>query len=527
MEISFIIAVITLIIVFTLGLLVLARNSRSTTHQTFSALVFFIGFWLADSLFINLSTNLADVFFWSQMSIVWTAAIPALWVYFAHIFPKKHRIKRFKQVILILPPLFFLMLSPTRGNIQMIKLNADGSWQITYGYLYPLLLIYLFLFISWGFICLLRNYRASQGIIKVQIKYIFIGALLSSLFALAGSIFLPSFGKAAINFSLLTALFFVIFSTYAVLKHHLLQVKVITAEVFTGLLLLVLLINLFTLKTKEQFILNSSLLGSAIVFGIFLIRSVLQEIRAREKVELMAQKVKKANYQLRKLNQSKSEFISIASHQLRTPLSAIKGYVSMILDGTYGPLDKQKREILELVYSSNERLIGLINDLLNLSRIERGKLQFEFRPVNINEILDSVVKELKVNASKKKLKIIYTARDLPLLQADPYKLRQVFVNILDNAIKYTEKGSIRIKTQIKLHKIVIIFKDTGLGMTPDEITSIYDKFRRGRGGEKYHVGGMGIGLYICYKIIEAHHGKLYAKSKGVNKGTTFYVELPY
>ena len=105
-------------------------------------------------------------------------------------------------------------------------------------------------------------------------------------------------------------------------------------------------------------------------------------------------------------------------------------------------------------------------------------------------------------------------------------IEQAAINLIDNAIKYTEKGGLKISTEVTPKKITFIFKDTGLGMTREEIQSIYEKFRRGSAGEKHHVGGVGIGLYICHKVIEAHDGKIYAKSPGKGKGTTFYVELP-
>ena len=529
MGIAYIIAIISLIVVFALGLLILANMQRSSAKQTFAALIFFIGFWLSSSLFVDLSTSLTGVIFWAQTSIVWAAAIPALWLYFAHVFPKKNKLNHIRQLIIILPALIFLVLSPTTLNIETLRISPIGEREIVHGPLYSFLLIYFLIFIVWAFARLYKSYRTNPKIIKIQIRYIFGGAVGAMLLALIGMVLFPFFGVEAVtNFSSLTVLVFIIASTYAILRHHLLQIRVMTAEIFTGLLLLTLLINVFSFKTKEQLILNLGLFLSAIIFGVFLVKSVLQEINAKEEIELMAHQLQNANLRLRRLDRAKSEFISIASHQLRTPLTAIKGYVSMILDGTYGNLDQEKREVLDRVYSSNERLIALVNDLLNLSRIERGKLQFEFRSVDdLAEILTSVVNESMVNATKKNLKIDYKEQKLPRVNADPHKLRQIFVNVIDNAIKYTEKGWIKIRTETTPKKIIFIFQDSGMGMTHEEINGIYEKFRRGRGGKKFHAGGMGIGLYICHKIIEAHEGKIYAKSKGLNQGTTFYVELPY
>ncbi len=529
MGLAYVIAIIILIGVFALALLILANKRSSSINQTFSALVFFIGFWLSASLFVDLSLSLTGIVFWAQTSIVWAAAIPALWVYFSYIFPRRKWLNLPKQIIMIIPSLVFLVLSPTSLNVKTVEVTAEGARKITHGPLYVILFIYFLIFSAWGFIKLFQSYKRSRGLIRIQIKYIFIGALISTALAVCGAVIFPYLGiEAVTNFASLTILFFIVFSTYAVMKHHLLEIRVMAAEVFTGLLVAVLLVNVISFETKEQFILNIGLFFAGVVFGVFLIKSILQEINVRRKIEEIAHKLKNANRKLRKLDKVKSEFISIASHQLRTPLSAIKGYISMILDGTYGNIDGEKKEVLDRVYASNERLIALVNDLLNLSRIERGKFQFEFRKIdNISEILASVVNEFRINAEKKGLKIDYKEKEIPAINADPHKLRQVFVNIIDNAVKYTEKGKLKIETEIHSKKIIFTFKDSGIGMTREEISLIYEKFRRGRGGKKYHAGGMGIGLYICYKILEAHNGKIYAKSRGRGKGTTFYVEISY
>lgn len=529
MGIAFIIAIIILIAVFALALLILAHNSRSRVNQAFAALIFFIGFWLTSSLFVDLSLNLTGIFFWAQISLVWVAIIPAIWVYFSYIFPREQKIGLIQKALIIFPPLVFFILSPTKLNVKDLYILEDGTREIARGPLGSFVFAYFLFCVFWSFFRLWKNYRKSRKFVRIQIKYIFIGMATSTFLAALGAVLFPFLGVQAVtNFSSLTILFFIIFSTYAILRHHLLQIRVMTAEVFTGLLMLVLLVNVFSFNTKEQLILNLGLFFAAIIFGIFLVKSVIQEVKVREEIEIMALKLKRANVKLKKLDKAKSEFISIASHQLRTPLSAIKGYVSMILDGTYGPIDEEQHEVLDRVYSSNERLIALVNDLLNLSRIERGKLQFEFRQVeDLAEILNSVVSEFRVNAEKKGLKINYQPKKLPPLRADPHKLRQIFVNIIDNAIKYTEKGGLTIESKVGTQKIILIFRDTGMGMSRGELKSIYEKFHRGKAGEKYHAGGVGIGLYICHKILEAHNGKIYAKSKGPGKGTTFYVELPY
>ncbi|MDO8592995.1 MAG: histidine kinase dimerization/phospho-acceptor domain-containing protein, partial [bacterium] len=158
-------------------------------------------------------------------------------------------------------------------------------------------------------------------------------------------------------------------------------------------------------------------------------------IRLEKEVEKATRDLRKANAQLKKLDQAKSDFISIASHQLRTPLTVIKGYISMMLEGNFGELTEPEKDSLEKIYESNERLINLVENLLNISRIESGRLQFDFKQVDLAKMAASVVEELAGNAKKKNLILEYQppAKPLPKLKLDEEKIRQVVMNLVDNA----------------------------------------------------------------------------------------------
>lgn len=231
--------------------------------------------------------------------------------------------------------------------------------------------------------------------------------------------------------------------------------------------------------------------------------------------------------ELKQLDDSKTEFLSLASHQLRTPLSAIKGYLSMVLEGSYGQIKPETSEALKSVYESNERLINLVNDLLNVTRIEAGKLEYNPVETDLNELINSVVNELKITAEKKNLLLQYSIKKLPKIFADPNKIRQVLINLIDNAIKYTPQGEVTVKTSIRNKKEVVVeVRDTGIGITPDKIKNLFEWFARGKGAMRLEAGGFGLGLYIAKKIIEKANGKIWAESKGKNKGTTFIFSLP-
>jgi len=250
--------------------------------------------------------------------------------------------------------------------------------------------------------------------------------------------------------------------------------------------------------------------------------------KLEREVEKATQELREAYEDLKKLDKAKSEFISIASHQLRTPLTAIKGYISMINEGTYGKLPENMGGPLNNIYASNERLIKLVNDLLSVSRIEAGRMETKLEKLSLESLISSVLEELSNIAKEKGLYLKWEKpkKPLPKISVDKDQFRQVVMNVIDNAIRYTEKGGITIKCEMQDAKCKIEVSDTGAGMTKAELSKMFESFSRGAAGTRLYTEGVGLGLYVARKFIEAHDGKVWAKSKGKDKGSTFYIELP-
>ena len=246
-----------------------------------------------------------------------------------------------------------------------------------------------------------------------------------------------------------------------------------------------------------------------------------------KRVKEQTKELQEAYEELKVLDKAKSEFISMASHQLRTPLSAIKGYISMLIEGSYGKLSEKVKEKMENVFSSNERLIQIVNDLLNISKIELGKMELEKEKVQIEDLIQSCSEEMRIEAEKKNLAFIFKkpATLLPKIEVDSLKIRQVILNLIDNAIRYTQKGKIEIWAEKTNSQIQVIVKDTGEGLTPEEEKKIFEGFTRGGAGITHWIEGAGLGLYVAKKYLELHQGKIWVESKGKGKGSTFYFEL--
>jgi signal transduction histidine kinase len=251
-------------------------------------------------------------------------------------------------------------------------------------------------------------------------------------------------------------------------------------------------------------------------------------IRLKDEIEKAVEKLTRANDDLRKLDVAKSEFISIASHQLRTPLTVIKGYISMMLEGNFGELNKEERDSLEKVFESNEKLIRLVENLLNISRIESGRLQFSYIDASLERIVDKAVTDVSIYMKKKNIKLIYKRPDKPLqsIKMDDDKIRQVVMNLMDNAFKYTKQGTITVTVKEAAKGAEFSVSDTGMGIREEEKEYLFKKFTRGKGTFLIHTEGTGLGLFIARTFVEAHHGWIKGESAGEGRGAKFTFWLP-
>ncbi len=228
----------------------------------------------------------------------------------------------------------------------------------------------------------------------------------------------------------------------------------------------------------------------------------------------------------KEIEQMKSEFISLASHQLRSPLSSLKWLLEVLLRGRIGAFSEEQTKVLTQMSESNERMIKTVQSLLNVSRIEEGKNGLELSPISFTEIVENTIKDIQAQAFSKKVKVSFNKEDFEKANLDPEKIKIVVQNIIDNAVKYTpENGSVQIKASKEGDKIKFSVTDSGIGIPEAEQSKIFVKFHRSENARLLSVHGTGLGLYIAKKIVEAHKGKIWFESKK-NQGTTFYIQLP-
>ncbi len=242
---------------------------------------------------------------------------------------------------------------------------------------------------------------------------------------------------------------------------------------------------------------------------------------------LLYEQLKIANEQLKALDKARAEFISIASHQLRTPPATIKWYLAAVLSGDFGALTEELKAALQRAMVTNDAQIATIDDLLNASRIERGKLEFFFEASPLEPIVSAIVEQLQPLAQMKKMDIVYKkpATAFPDIMMDKEKVRQIINNMIDNAIKYSKVGPITVGLTQETDQLVVSVTDNGKGIRQEELQSIFDKYTRGHDSVT-HATGLGLGMYVAKIIVEQHHGKIWAESAGEGKGATFKFSLP-
>lgn len=236
----------------------------------------------------------------------------------------------------------------------------------------------------------------------------------------------------------------------------------------------------------------------------------------------VAKQMQDSNKRLRNLDETKDDFVSMASHQLRTPLTTIKGYISMVLEGDAGEINAQQKKLLTQAFGGTQRMVYLIADLLNVSRIRTGKFEIQPSPVNLAEIIDQELAQLQAEAAIRNLKLTYhQPASFPVLMIDETKIRQLIMNFVDNAIYYTPPGGqIEVKLTETPHHVEFRVIDSGIGVPKSEQHHLFTKFYRATNARQNRPDGTGLGLYMAKKVIIAQGGTLIFNSQQ-GKGSTF------
>ena len=521
------------------GIFVLVKDGTSLQSKLFLILALLFSFHLLNEAVQWTGVPAGLVHFGWQMSAFFQTSIFAVSSYFVYVFlnkkdlPLKHKIFLF---VVMLPVMFLL---PSGYNMESFDLvNCEASNGFLWNYIYVLEVNLLFFAL---YLCFKKYFVVGQLIdFKKQIVllgsgiFIFLGIF--TLTNIAGDITL----LYEINlFGPLGMLGFLAFLSYMIVKFKAFNVKLLGSQMLVAMLFCLIFAMFFIRRIENvKYVLFFTLIF-IVILGRSLIRGVKKEVESREKIEELADSLVKSNdklegtnIKLKELDKLKSEFLSLASHQIRNPLTAIKGYASLVIDGTYGEVSQSVREAVDRMYQSTQSLVVIVGDFLDISRIEQGTMKYDFTSFDIQKLAVQVTEEFRPNIMKAGLTISSVAGPGDyFVNADQGKIKQVIGNLIDNAIKYTPKGSIKVAlSRYSLSdgtsgRVRVTVSDTGVGIDKEVIPQLFAKFTRDKDAFKTNVSGTGLGLYLAKQMIQAHHGKIWAESDGRGKGSRFIIEL--
>lgn len=533
MDIITISLIVVICAILALGFVVI-KNSREKLNRIYSINILTIIGWGLAMIFYRMSSD-DTIIIWSRLLYVSASLIASSFLYFTYVFPVYSNIGLRKKMLIFLPNIVLILIILFGNNIITgAQVNSNSENYIFWGKLYFVYVIYILSYFNFAFIRLYYKIKnTSDPTQKQQTLYVLLGYGSSGVISFISNLILPSIGIFSINWlGQISTILMATSATYAIVKHHLFSTKVITTELLTFALWITLLIRLMVGETLVDHIANGITLFFTFFVGLFLIKSVIREVNQREKIEKLAVDLKRANTRLLELDKQKSEFVSFASHQLRAPLTAMKGYASLLIEGEFGEIKDEVKGAIKTILDSSKTLTNIVDDYLNVSRIELGTMKYSFEIIDYRKMVRDVVEELKPNIQKSKLDFSLhfqpdNESEKFIIHADKDKFKQVITNLIDNSIKYTPSGSLDISLvkNIKDKKILFSVKDTGVGISPEAMPKLFSKFVRLTNANKQNIYGTGLGLFVAKDIVTAHQGKIWAESDGEGKGSVFNVEI--
>ncbi|OHA20863.1 MAG: hypothetical protein A2849_04265 [Candidatus Taylorbacteria bacterium RIFCSPHIGHO2_01_FULL_51_15] len=509
-----------------ISIFIFSRNRRGLPNQIiFFTVLSFCSWVFLDSIFW--ASNRSDVimFVWS-LQILIEPLVHIGTFYLVYNLVLKQDVSFRTKVFWGLLYLPIIVLVPTKYILSGFDISTCLSSEtlISY-YTYVLEIFTTGCIIAFS---VLRYLEAKSRDKKKEIVLIGLGAILFLLAfswgAITGS-FTEDWNLA--QYGLFGMPVFIGFLAYTIVKFRTFNIKLIGAQVLVLALFGLIASILFITSVDYIRVVTAITLIPVFIFGLLLIRGVRREVEQRERIEKLAKELGAANERLKELDQLKSEFVSLATHQIRGPITAIKGYASLMLEGDYGAVPESIKQPIETIAQSSGALAGIVQDFLDVSRIEQGRMKYEFTAFDLSKLVYDVAEELSPTIERKGLKIKLDVQQSITVEADKGKLRQVIENLIDNALKYTPQGFIYLTlTRAEGNIARLTIKDTGVGIKKETLPKLFQKFSRAEDASKANMLGTGLGLYVARQLIEAQKGRVFAESEGEGKGSTFSVELP-
>ncbi len=529
-ELTYYTHIFPLFISLFIGLFVIISNRNALRNRVLFSLSILFALWAYFDLILWASPSPeAVMFFWSSIvPVEMLMYIAALLLVYTFTRPQKNIQPIFWLGIFVAAPTFIFMHTPL--NVVGLSPDCDqGAYEgpvIQYMYIMEIFIIFFVTYLtatSKRFITSAQDWKRALfiGLASIVFLSFFTAGNLTLLFELG-----PNYEP----YKLFGMPLFAALIAYSIVRFKTFNIKLLGAQALVLALWILVGSLLLVVKSDTSRIIAATTLIFTTVAGFFLVRSVKKEVHQREQLERLTTQLEAANERLKELDKAKSEFVSIASHQLRSPLTAIRGYASMLAEGSFGQMPAKALESAKRIEESAKLMAMSIEDYLNVSRIESGNMKYNLTDFNVVEMTSNLCDDLRSEAMHRNLILLFRSdvTGKGIVNADIGKTNQIIHNLINNSIKYTPKGSINVfvRDDIKAKKIYIDITDTGIGMSKETMDKLFGKFSRAHNANSVNASGTGLGLYVALKMAEAMGGTITCLSEGDGKGSTFTFELP-
>ncbi|MEQ1500442.1 MAG: ATP-binding protein [Parcubacteria group bacterium] len=429
---------------------------------------------------------------------------------------EKHKVA---MVFFSILGLFFMISTPTRMFVRDVIPKAGFDYVPDAGPLYIYFTLYFFALVFYVLSILFKTYLNSKDPIESRrLKYMFIFTAIGSVGG--GSVFFLTFNIPFLPYPLILFSLFPVISIYAIFRLELFNVKVVTTEAIVFFLWIFVLIRTLISTNLNDFIINGILLLLMNLVGVFLIRSVIKEVKLREELDV-------SNTRLKNANQGQVNLIHLMNHQIKGRFGTAKNIFAELLTDDYGNMPEESRFMLQKGLEETNLGIQYVQSILKGASAENGSLPLEMKTLDFKKIVEDTYNDQKDKAEKKELKISLSVADGEFnVNGDELQLSEAVRNLMDNSINYTLEGSIDVSLSVVGNRVRLQVKDSGVGLTDDDKSKLFKSGGRGSESLKVNVNSTGYGLAFVKGVIEAHSGYVWAESEGRGKGSTFILELP-
>lgn len=527
--------IIVVLLNLALGIGVLVRNPSEKSNIGFFFITLSISVWaLGDALLYAVQATGASAYAIALIIYAGAGMIPLSFFYFTLMFDdRSEKASRWGLVLCGLGVLALAaLLSVPHFVIESV--NGIGSQQpVVFSSGYVFYAVFIVLFFLFGFYQLLQKTLRRTGLFRKQLLYVLVGSLVASLIGVVTNLILPWYGLFHIFWlGPVAAMLFTSAIFYAIVRYRLFNLKLIAVEAVIFILASLLIVNLILSQGVLGRLMAVGLLFLTFVLGYYLSHTIRKDVKQREHLRDLAKTISKTNEKLEVLDTQKTEFISLASHQLRTPLTAMTGYASMLIEGSFGALEGDVKTAVKEILEESQVLGRAVENLLVVSRIEQGRVQYNYGETGFRLLVRQIFESWFPLAQQQGVEMTFESQGASRYEVwgDEEKLKLTVTNIIENALQYTQDGYIRLTLSQKKGKLRLSISDTGRGMSPEELTRAFQNFKDNNTDRRELQTQRGfkadMGLYISKEFIKAHGGGIWCESPGRGKGSTFFIELP-